>query len=89
MKEYTFTRVVKQLSYETYEVKIKADSPEEAQKKAIAGDWFEEKHVGEASETEYLAFGVAEGKGNEAEEKAFLRCTDCLTPLGVDDGDDE
>lgn len=85
MKEYTFTRVVKQLSYETYEVKIKADSPEEAKKKAIEGDWCEEKHVGEASETEYLASGLAEGTGDDAEEDAFRRCTEQMDPLSVDD----
>lgn len=87
MKQYTFTRVVKQVSYETYEVVVKADSPKEALKKAVDGDWVSETHVGEASETEYLASGMAIGKhtDDDVEEDAFLRCTEQMDPLSVDD----
>jgi len=87
VKEYTFTRVVKQVAYETYEVVVKADSLTEATTKAIAGDWATETHVGEASETEYLASGMAIGKhtDDDVEEDAFLRCTEQMDPLSVDD----
>jgi hypothetical protein len=74
-KIYEFTRVVKIVSHEAYTVKVRANSEEEALKKARSGDEMSEKHVGPASEPDYVASGIAPGTGDLAEEAAFLDCS--------------